>query len=407
LESRRFHPFQYASYSTHIMSSALPKVDLPEGVASKYLVVRDLNVHYLSAGDPKAPLLILLHGFPELCYSWRKVLVPLAQLGYFVVATDSRGYGRTTNLTAPESVISYDDDIAPFSMLNLAHDVVALVFALGHKTCAAVIGHDFGSPVAGHAALIRPDIFKSVIFMSAPFNGPPSLPFDVINNPPSPESKTPFWVIVDQYLASLDPPRKHYTAYYTTREANGDMINAPQGLHAFLRSYFHQKSADWPANDPRPITIAEASQMPHYYIMPKDVTMADVVAKDVPTPEAIAQNTWLSESELAVFTAEYARTGFQGGLNKYRCLRNSRWVDEVGLFAGKKIEVPAMYLSGKKDWGVYQYPGAATKMKNEVCASMSDEDFVLVDGAGHWVQQEKPEEVVKHFARFLKAVHTH
>ena len=149
------------------MAQDLPKVDLPAGVESKYLPVRDQNVHYLAAGDPKSPLIVLLHGFPELCYSWRKVLVPLASLGYFVVAPDSRGYGRTTNITDPSRTVQYDDDIAPYSMLNLAHDVLALVFALGHKTCAAVIGHDFGSPVAGHAALIRPDIFKSVIMMQS------------------------------------------------------------------------------------------------------------------------------------------------------------------------------------------------------------------------------------------------
>ncbi|THH32633.1 hypothetical protein EUX98_g1566 [Antrodiella citrinella] len=384
------------------MSVVLPPVNLPEGVESKHLPVKDLNVHYLSAGDPKAPLLVLLHGFPELCYSWRKVLVPLAKLGYHVVAPDSRGYGRTTSLNEPNKVVSYDDDISPYSMFSLAYDIVALVFALGHKTCAAVVGHDFGSPVAGHAALIRPDIFQSVILMSAPFTGPPSLPFDVAANPPPPGSQVPFWVKVDQFLANLDPPRKHYTAYYTTRDANGDMLNAPQGLHAFLRAYFHQKSADWTANDPRPITIPEAGQMPHYYIMPVAATMADVAAEEVPSAESVAQNTWLPESELQVITAEYGRTGFQGGLNRYRCARTTRWADESGLFAGRKIEVPAMYLSGRGDWGVYQYPGAATKMKNEVCSSMADEDFVLVEGAGHWVQQEKPEDLVEHFARFLR-----
>ncbi|KAH8084341.1 alpha/beta-hydrolase [Cristinia sonorae] len=399
--SFNFHPnFPHLQISR--MPKALPPVHLSPGIESKHIPVRDLNLHYLSSGDPASPLLILLHGFPELCYSWRRVIEPLARLGYFVVAPDSRGYGRTTSLDSPEKVVHYDDDIAPYSMLNLAHDVVALVYALGYRTCSAVIGHDFGSPVAAHVALIRPDIFKSVVMMSAPFTGPASLPFNVIDNPPTPESETPFWVLADRYLAQLDPPRKHYTAYFTTPEANTDMWNAPRGLHTFLRGYFYMKSADWSQNDPHPISIAEAGSMPHYYIMPADLTMPQVVEHDVPSPDEVAQNTWLSDAELAVFTAEYARTGFQGGLNRYRCMRDTRWVNEVAIFADRKIEVPAMFLSGKKDWGVYQYPGAVTKMKDEVCANMADGDFVLVDGAGHWVQQEQPDEVVKHIARFLK-----
>ncbi|TCD63495.1 hypothetical protein EIP91_005354 [Steccherinum ochraceum] len=339
-----------------IMPQALPKVALPEGVESKHIPVRDLNIHYLSAGDPKSPLVVLLHGFPELCYSWRKVLVPLAQLGYFVVATDSRGYGRTTSLEEPEHTVKYEDDIAPYSMLNLAHDVVALVFALGHKTCAAVVGHDT----------------TSVVMMSAPFTGPPALPFNVLENPPTPESNIPFW-----------------------------------GLHAFLRAYFHMKSGDWAENDPHPISIAEAGGLPHYYIMPQDLTMADVVKDHLPSEDDVMKNTWLPESDLAIFTAEYQRTGFQGGLNRYRTARSLRWVGEIGLFAGKKIEVPAMFLSGKKDWGVYQIPGAAQKMKEEAWTKMVDEDFVLVEGAGHWVQQERPEEVVKQIGRFLKKAGSH
>ena len=118
---------------------------LPAGVHSRFVEsVNGLRMHVLEAGDekPGQPLLLLLHGFPELAYCWRKVLVPLAELGYHVVAPDQRGYGRTTGWSA-----TYDQDLRPYSMLNVARDVVALTFALGYQQAAAVIGHDSALPL--------------------------------------------------------------------------------------------------------------------------------------------------------------------------------------------------------------------------------------------------------------------
>ena len=119
---------------------------LPSGVRSR--LVHDVNgitMHILEAGFevPGRPLVVLLHGFPELAYSWRKVMVPLAEQGYHVVAPDVRGYGRSGG-----AGVSYHDDLRPFSTLNKAHDVLALAAALGHRTVAAVIGHDQGSPTS-------------------------------------------------------------------------------------------------------------------------------------------------------------------------------------------------------------------------------------------------------------------
>src|SRR5438045_5264328 len=131
-------------------------------------------MHMLEAGfeEKGRPCLLLLHGFPELAYSWRKVMLPLAAAGFHVIAPDQRGYGRTTGWDG-----SYDGDINAFRILNVVKDALALVFALGHRSVAAVVGHDFGSPVAAYCALTRPDVFRSVVMMSAPFGGPPVLPF--------------------------------------------------------------------------------------------------------------------------------------------------------------------------------------------------------------------------------------
>ena len=148
----------------------------PDGIRSRLIQeVNGITLHILEAGFdvPGRPLMVLLHGFPELAYSWRKVMLPLAQQGYHVVAPDVRGYGRSGGVG-----VSYHDDLRFFSTLNKVHDVLALVAALGYRSVAAVIGHDQGSPLAGWCALMRPDVFRSVVMMSSPFRGGPvALPF--------------------------------------------------------------------------------------------------------------------------------------------------------------------------------------------------------------------------------------
>ncbi|KAI0947712.1 hypothetical protein AcW1_009407 [Taiwanofungus camphoratus] len=388
----------------------MQQYNLPDGVKSRSLPIADLNMFILEAGQASSPLIILLHGFPELAISWRKVIPPLVQYGYRVVAPDLRGFGRTISSARSEEVVQYDDDLHPYRVMNYVKDVVALALALGHRTVAAVVGHDLGSPVAALCALIRPDMFKSLVLMSAPLSGPPPLPFDIDKNGPDQLSQhTPLTIKADKFLASLDPPRKHYMTYYTTRQANDDMLHAPQGLHAFLRAYFHMKSADWPSNDPHPLSPADPSQLamlPHYYIMPLKLTMPEVVQPHIPSEEDVLKNKWLLDSELAIYTAEYSRTGFQGGLNWYRSLLDPRLSQDLAVFAGKKVEVPAMFLSGEKDWGVFQNPGAFDKMKLEACTRMEEEDVVLIEGAGHWVQQEQPEQVVNNIKRFLEKYKT-
>src|SRR3954466_2657329 len=156
------------------MPSALPPLPLPASIRSRFVDgINGLRVHVLEAGfeTPGRPCVLLLHGFPELAYSWRKVMPALAAAGYHVLAPDQRGYGRTTGWSA-----DYDGDLAPFRFTNLVRDQLGLVASLGLGHVEAVIGHDFGSPVAAWCALVRPDVFRRVALMSAPFAGPPGLP---------------------------------------------------------------------------------------------------------------------------------------------------------------------------------------------------------------------------------------
>ena len=371
-------------------TDALPPLDpalLLPGVRSRFVDgINGLRMHLLEAGHETAgrPVVLLLHGFPELAYSWRKVMPALAAAGFHVIAPDQRGYGRTTGWDD-----RYDGDVVSYRMLNLVRDALGLVMALGHREVAAVVGHDFGSPVAAWCALLRPDIFRSVVLMSAPFGGPPPLPFDTANRPSVPAGPT----VLDE-LATLPRARKHYQWHYATRGANHDLWHCPQGVHDFLRAYYHVKSADWPGNRPAPLqgwTATELARMPTYYVMDFGQGMAETVAPQMPTPAQIAACRWLPDAELRVYSQEYERTGFQGGLNWYRCSIEAGHQAELQVFAGRRIEVPALFIAGRSDWGTYQKPGAFEAMQSRVCPQLRG--CHLVEGAGHWVQQERAEAV--------------
>src|ERR1019366_917099 len=304
---------------------------------------------------------LLLHGFPELAYSWRKVMPALAAAGYHVIAPDQRGYGRTTGWDA-----NYDGDLASFRLLNLVRDALGLVSAFGYRSVASVIGHDFGSSVAAWCALVRPDVFRSVGLMSAPFAGPPPLPFNTADALQAPKLEDP----IHRELAALPRPRKHYQWYYSTREANADMHDAPQGVHDFLRAYYHHKSADWKDNKPYPLqgwTASELAKLPTYYVMDLAQNMTETVAREMPSADAIAANRWLAELE---------------------------------TYSGRSIDVPSCFISGKQDWGTYQRPGVYESMQSTACTRMLG--CHLIDGAGHWVQQEQSEQVARVLLQFVK-----
>jgi pimeloyl-ACP methyl ester carboxylesterase len=293
----------------------------------------------------------------------------------------------------------HDGDLDSFRLPNLVRDALGLVSALGYRSVAAVVGHDFGSPVAAYCALIRPDVFRSVVLMSAPFGGPPQLPFDTADEPTPPVA--PGLATIDEDLARLDRPRKHYQRYYQAREANDDMWKAPQGVHAFLRAYYHYKSADWAGNKPFKLssfTGSELAKMPTYYIMDLNRGMAETAAAQAPSEAKVAACRWLPDEHLSVYADEFARTGFQGGLNWYRCL-TGKYVSELETFSGRTIDVPACFIAGKSDWGVYQTPGALERMETTACRQWRG--VHLVDRAGHWVQQEQPEEVSRLMLQFL------
>ena len=254
-----------------------------------------------------------------------------------------------------------------FRILNMVRDAVGLVYALGYRSIAAVVGHDAGAPVAAWSALIRPDVFRSVAILSSPFAGAAvaAVQHRQWRAPPRP---APTDDELDAELASLPRPRKYYQNYQRTPGADDDMLHAPQGLHAFFRAYYHYKSADWKGNKdwkdgnrPFPLkarTAEELAKIPTYYVMDLDKGMAATAAAEMPSAAEIAANKWLTEAEVEVYATEYGRTGFTGALQGYRVRRGSdpKSIAEMLTFSGRTIDVPSMFIAGKSDWGVYQTP---------------------------------------------------
>lgn len=375
----------------NLTSEALPREMLPDGARSRFVEnVNGLTVHLIEAGHerPGRPLVLLLHGFPELAYSWRHQLIPLAQAGYHVVAPDLRGFGRTSGWDR-----SYDCDLTEYGYLGKVRDALDLVRALGHDRVAAVVGHDLGAPIAAHCALIRPDVFRSAVLMSSPFAGVAGPGFMARMERLSAD------------LAALPRPRKYYIVWNMERAAAADYDDPPQGMKEFFRAYFHSKSADWPGNRPVPLraqSAQEMAQIPTYYVMDRDKGMAQTMLEYAASAQA-TRCDWLSEQELDLFAADYMRSGYQGALNAaYRPRQDIRNLEALGDFIGARIEVPACFVSGENDWGLYQTFGALDAMPETGCGRLLG--CHIVPGAGHWVQQEKPDAVTAILLDFLREV---
>ncbi len=358
--------------------------------SDKVEISTGLNVHYLEASKnnynvSEKPTALLLHGFPELSFSWRKIIPVLAKEGFRVIAPDMRGYGLTTGGNK-----HYSEDISEYRLLSLATDILSLLSALKIKKIDLLVGHDAGSSVAGLSALIRPDIFKSVAMMSAPYTGAPKIESNLLYEDP-----------IHKDLENLNPPRKHYQWYYSTPEANADMHLDKRSLHKFLRAYYHMKSADWKENNPYELgkwTAQNLAKMPEYYIMKLNHTMVEAVMSEFPKNNNY--ENWLNDIELEVYSNSFFKNSFQPALNWYRCMTSPFQNNDLRVFSNKKIEVPSCFIAGEKDWGIFQKPGALDIMENDLCINYCGRH--ILKNAGHWVQQENPDDVSKTLLNFFE-----
>ncbi|MFI5546845.1 alpha/beta fold hydrolase [Streptomyces sp. NPDC051815] len=301
------------------------------------------RTHLAEAGE--GPLVLLLHGFPELAYSWRHQLTGLAEAGFHAVAPDMRGYGETES----------PQDVREFTVHHLVGDVVALIGALGAER-AVLAGHDWGAQIAWHTALMRPDLVRGVAGLSIPYRPRAGLP-------PLPAMR-----------------RAHGDRFYMLYMQRPGVVEAEweRDVAGSLRRLFAGTSGGAAAFSP---------------VVPDGGGLLDVYPPSDGPPD------WLGEGDLAVYASAFARTGFTGGLNWYRNL-TANW-ELTAPFNRARITVPALYLAGEDDFVVR---GAdRSRLDEELRRAVPGlRASIALPGCGHWTQQERPEEVTAALTEFAR-----
>ena len=315
------------------------------GVTLKTTSANGIHMRYAEIGS--GPLVLFCHGWPESWYSWRHQLTAVAAAGFRCVAPDMRGYGGTQ---APEPIEAY-------TLFNLVGDMAELVKALGESR-AVIVGHDWGAPVAWHAALWRPDLFPAVCAMSVPY-APPGY-VDIL-------SALEKLGITDFYLQYFQKPG--------VPEAE-----LQQDIRGALRRLYYTASGDL------------AEQGKGFGRLPTGTLLGNTV-------DPAALPGWLAEADLDYYAGEFARAGFRGGLNWYRNLRRN-W-ELMGPWRGQPIRQPSLFIAGSRD-GVLKFPAAQAQLDAYPQTLPGLRGSHILDGAGHWVQQERPAEVNRLFVDFLK-----
>ena len=292
------------------------------------------------AVEGEGPLVIMVHGFPESWYSWRHQIGPVADAGFTACAVDVRGYGGSDK---PQPVEAY-------AMERIVGDLIGLRKALSPDAPAVLVGHDWGAPIVWNSALTHPEHFRAVAGMSVPFSGVP---------------QRPFTEIFREHFTSQG--RFFYQEYF--QEPGVAEAEAEADPRDFVQRMMYSISGDVPPAD--------------YWDKPLGATFLE----GLPDPEPAA---WLTEDDLDFYEAEFTASGFRGPLNRYRNHEaDYEWLQN---WAGKRIEQPALFIGGTRDpatflFGAIEDPVALVKM-----FAPRAEGHIL-DGVGHWTQQERPDEV--------------
>jgi len=308
----------------------------------------DMHVAELGSG----PLVVMCHGFPESWYSWRHQIRALAEAGFHAVAPDMRGYGRTT---APPAIDQY-------TLLHLVGDIVGLVEALGGGP-AIVAGHDWGAPVAWHAALLRPDLFRGIVALSVPYRPRGSV------QPTTVMPKTDDAIFYQLYFQEPGVAEAELEA------------DPRRTLHALLFG----GSGDAP----------RGAGGGGIAMVPRGGGFLGRVPAGLPfTP-------WLTPNDLDYYAGEFARTGFRGGLNWYRNI-DRNW-ELLAAYKGAKVTVPALYVAGDRDL-VVKFPGAEQHIANLQSVVPRLTRTIMLPGCGHWTQQERAPEVNAAMVEFARSI---
>lgn len=316
-----------------------------DGITHRFVEANGIRMHIAEQGE--GPLVVLLHGFPESWYSWRHQLPALAAAGYHAVAPDLRGYGQTDR----------PDGVEKYSQLHLVGDVIALLDALGEEQ-AVLVAHDFGTSVAWNTAQLRPDRVRGVVALSVPYL--PRGPVSALTG-----------------LTQALGPGFYMNYLQEPGVAEAELERDPR---ATILRFFNWGFGDSPQ--------ADGPTLP---VVPEGGTLFDLMPKtELPA--------WLTEADIEFYTAEYARTGFTGGLNWWRTIDLS-W-ELTAPFQGAPLTPPALYVHGDRD-GSVTLPGMDQLIANLAYLVPNLKRTVVLPGTGHWTQQERPEEVNAELVKFL------
>jgi len=320
---------------------------LPAGCQSRTVDVDGARVHIVEAGT--GPLVLFVHGFPESWYSWRHQLTAVAEAGYRAVALDVRGYGRSSKPLALED----------YRMVRLVADNVGLLSALGVES-AVIVGHDWGAPIAWNSAMLRPDLFTAVAGLSVPFS------------PPSE-------VRPSTAMRAMAGDEEFYVEYF--QEPGRAEAEIEADIRGWLLGFMFSGSGDAPPPDPTTGTIAT---------IPAGARMCDRFSRPEVMPD------WLSDADLDFYASEFEHGGLRGPLNRYRNVDRD-WED-LAAFRGASIDVPSLFIGGDRDgptiWGA---PAIAAFEQTLPGLYRS----IILEGCGHWTQQERPNEVTEALLDFL------
>jgi pimeloyl-ACP methyl ester carboxylesterase len=319
----------------------------------RFVETNGIRMHIAEQGT--GPLVLLCHGFPESWYSWRHQLRALAEAGYHAVAPDMRGYGQTDR---PEPIEQY-------TLLHLVGDMVGLLDALGEAQ-AVIAGHDWGAPVAWHAALLRPDRFRGVIGLSVPFR-----PRGAVR----PTSVMP----------QTDDAVFYQLHFQTPGVAEAEF---EQDVERAIRGLLFSNSGDGPSRAAGDVGM-----------VPRRGGLLARTATQMATP--VAPPAWRSEADVAFYVAEFTRTGFRGGLNWYRNI-DRNW-ELLAPFAGARVSVPALYMVGDRDL-VMAFRGMDELLPNLSKFVPALRETIVLPGCGHWTQQERATEVNAAMIEFLRGL---
>jgi len=321
-------------------------------VKHRTLQSNGIRMHVAEAGA--GPLVVLCHGFPESWYSWRHQLRALAAAGFHAVAPDMRGYGRTD---CPQAIDQY-------TLLHLVGDMVGLVDVLGAER-AVIAGHDWGAPVAWHAALLRPDLFRGVIGLSVPFR--PRGAVRPTTAMPQPDDAV------------------FYQLYF--QEPGVAEAEFERDTRVSVRTVLYSASGDAPHSNWSG-AAANAVGM---------VSRHDGFLSRMVNPVSLPQ--WLGEADIDFYAGEFARTGFRGGLNWYRNI-DRNW-ELLAPFAWARVTIPGLYIAGDRDL-VVAFRGMDQLLPNLANFVPQLRQTIMLPGCGHWTQQECATEVNTAMIDFLR-----